>query len=171
MNQPFLVRKATEGDAAALNALRLALFEETDTLLWEPGEYRLTVADEAKQIAQLHSQRNSICLVAERGGELVGFLNAMGMQVNRRRQQTRIALAVRREHWGIGCASKLISEALAWSREAGLVRVELTVHTSNVRAISVYLRAGFQVEGIARKALIVSGRYVDEYQMAYLNEA
>ena len=171
MKHAFLVRKATEDDAAALHALRLSLFEETDTLLWEPGEYQLTVADEAKQIARLHGQKNSICLVAEQGGRLIGFLNAMGLQVNRRRLQTRIALAVRREHWGIGCASMLISEALAWSREAGLLRVELTVHTSNLRAISVYLRAGFQVEGVARKSLVVAGRHVDEYQMAYLNEA
>ncbi len=171
MKHSFLVRKVTEDDAAALHALRLSLFEETDTLLWEPGEYRLTVADEAKQIAQLHAQKNSICLVAEQDGRLIGFLNAMGMQVNRRRKQTRIALAVLREHWGIGCGSKLISEALAWSREASLVRVELTVHTTNVRAISIYLRAGFQVEGVARKSLVVAGKHVDEYQMAFLNEA
>jgi len=171
MNHAFLIREATEEDGAALHALRMALFEESDTLLWEPGEYRLTVADEERQIRQLRQQANSVCLVAEQDGRLIGFLNAMGMQVNRRRLQTKIALAVRRENWGQGCASRLVSEALAWAKKAGLVRVELTVHTSNLRAISVYLRAGFQLEGVARRSLVVGGRLVDEYQMAFLNEA
>jgi RimJ/RimL family protein N-acetyltransferase len=59
---------------------------------------------------------------------------------------------------------------MAWSREAGLRRVELTVHTTNVRAVNLYLRSGFQVEGVRRSSLLVSGKYVDEYLMSVVNE-
>jgi RimJ/RimL family protein N-acetyltransferase len=167
MVHPTLIRKAAESDAGALHALRLALFEESDTLLWEPGEYRATVADEARQIAQLSA--NSLCLVAERDRQLVAFLYAMGGQVNRTRHSTRLALGVLRSSWGRGVATRLVQEALAWSRSIHLARVELTVHTTNLRALSIYLRAGFQVEGVRRKSLLVGGRYVDEYQMSVIN--
>ncbi len=38
----------------------------------------------------------------------------------------------------------------------------------NARAIRVYERHGFQVEGRRRQCLLVDGRYVDELYMAKL---
>ena len=67
-------------------------------------------------------------------------------------------------------ATRMIEHVLGWSREVGLRRVELTVHTTNLRAIGVYLRHGFKVEGLRRSSLLVDGEYVDEYLMAVLNE-
>jgi len=65
----------------------------------------------------------------------------------------------------------MLDEVLAWSRQVGLARIELTVHTTNERAIGVYQRSGFQIEGTRRRSLLVSGRYVDEYLMSVINEA
>jgi RimJ/RimL family protein N-acetyltransferase len=46
----------------------------------------------------------------------------------------------------------------------------LTVHTSNLQALGLYLRYGFQVEGVRRHSLLVDGRYVDEYLMSRLGD-
>jgi RimJ/RimL family protein N-acetyltransferase len=170
MNTKVAVRRAAEDDAANLHALRLTIFGETEFMLWEPGEFRDTVEDEGRRIARLNSQPNSACLVAAEGATLVGFLNAMGGQVNRLRHSTILALGVLRASWGQGIATSLLRSAMAWSREAGLRRVELTVHTTNVRAVNLYLRSGFQVEGVRRSSLLVSGKYVDEYLMSVVNE-
>lgn len=140
-------------------------------MLWEPAEFGDTVEDERARVARLSNSPNSLCLVAELNNQLVGFLNAMGGQANRQRHSTTLALAVRRAHWGSGIASAMLAEALAWSRQVGLVRVELTVHTTNVRAIAVYRRVGFQVEGVRRRSLFVADRYVDEYLMSIVSEA
>ena len=67
--------------------------------------------------------------------------------------------------------SALLNAALEWSRDAGLKRVDLTVHTTNERALSLYRRLGFEIEGTRRSSLLVSGRYVDEYLMSFINEA
>ena len=165
------IRRAVEADAPALLALRQALFAETEFLLWEPGEFKDSVEDERARIVRLSGRPNSLCLVAESNAQLVGFLNAMGGQVNRQRHSTTLALAVLRAHWGAGIAGALLAEVLAWSRQVGLSRVELTVHTTNFRAVALYLRAGFQVEGVRRRSLLVSGRYVDEYLMSVVHEA
>lgn len=45
-------------------------------------------------------------------------------------------------------------------------RVELTVHTTNERGVSLYRRHGFEVEGTRRGSLLVNGRLVDEYRMS-----
>jgi RimJ/RimL family protein N-acetyltransferase len=171
MTKAVLVREAVEGDAKELLALRQVVFEETEYMLWEPAEFRDSVEDERSRISRLNSSKNSRCLVAIADNEMVGFLNAMGGTVNRLRHATTLALGVRRSYWGQGAGSALLSSALAWSRLAGLARVELTVHTTNERAVALYRRHGFEVEGKRRKSLYVNGRYIDEFLMSVTNAA
>ena len=42
---------------------------------------------------------------------------------------------------------------------------------SNFRAISLYERVGFHVEGHRRRAYIIDGAFVDDQLMAYVFEA
>ena len=166
------VRDATEADAENVLALRVAIFAETEFMLWEPAEFKDSAADEAARIKRLNAASNSHFLLATEGSTLVGFCAAMGGQVNRLRHSATLALGVLRNHWGKGVGFALLKQTQAWSTSAGVARLELTVHTSNVRAVNLYLRSGFQVEGLRRKSLFVNGRYVDEYLMSNLrNEA
>jgi RimJ/RimL family protein N-acetyltransferase len=82
-----------------------------------------------------------------------------------------LALGVAKSHWGQGIASRMLDEAVAWSVQARLKRLELTVHTTNLRAIAVYLRSGFRVEGVRRCSLRIDGQYVDEYLMSLVHAA
>ena len=163
------VRPATEADAPALVELRRKLFAETSFMLWEPAEFTHTAEHERKRIANLTSQSNSLVLVAEQGAQAVGLLSAIGGERNRLRHLAVLALGVAKSHWGQGIATAMVQEAVAWSARVGLVRLELTVHTSNLAALSVYLRCGFQVEGVRRNSLFVDGKYVDEYLMSLLH--
>jgi RimJ/RimL family protein N-acetyltransferase len=55
-----------------------------------------------------------------------------------------------------------------WAAERQLYRLELTVMTHNERAIRLYRRLGFEIEGTKRDSLWVDGSYVDEYCMSKL---
>ena len=166
---PATVRPATEADAAALIELRRQLFAETAFMLWEPAEFTQTAEQERQRIARLNAQPNSRVLLGEDGGRPVGLLTAVGGERNRLRHSTGLALGVAKSHWGQGIATAMVREAVAWSATAGLKRLELTVHTANLAAVSVYLRCGFQVEGVRRSSLLVDGVYVDEYMMSLLH--
>ena len=172
MSEPVSVRAAVEEDAAALLALRSLLFSETEFMLWEPGEFRDTAADEAARIKRLNAGRNSVLFVAQaEEGALVGYVSAFGNTVRRQQHSTTLALGVRQSHWRHGVGSQLLQEALKWSMVAGVVRVELTVQCTNSRAVALYERLGFEREGVRRKSLFVNGEYVDEYLMSRLNAA
>lgn len=67
---------------------------------------------------------------------------------------------------GRGLGLKLINAALAQARKAGFVRIELSVHSDNTRAISLYGRVGFVREGVQRDAVHVDGEYRDAIMMA-----
>lgn len=46
----------------------------------------------------------------------------------------------------------------------------LTVMTHNSRAIALYKKMGFTIEGLKKHSMKVDGRYVDEYLMAKIYE-
>jgi RimJ/RimL family protein N-acetyltransferase len=147
------VRKAEASDAAAILELRDKLLTETSFMLWEPGKFHFSVEDEAKRIDPLNGRANCLMIVAEQRGHLIGTLSAYGGDTRRIRHRATVALGVAREHWGKGAATAMLEFVLRWSLERRLRRIELTVHTSNDRAVAVYKRCGFKVEGVRRSSL------------------
>ena len=52
----------------------------------------------------------------------------------------------------------------------GLARVELFVRTDNSRAMRLYEKLGFTVEGVLRRHLLIDGVFRDSYLMSILHE-
>ena len=82
-----------------------------------------------------------------------------------------IIVGVLRAYWGQGVGRALLIEALRWAPSAGISRVELFVMRENSRAIALYERLGFRVEGSRRHAYVINGQPVDDLLMAYIYEA
>ena len=62
----------------------------------------------------------------------------------------------------------LNSELDKWARENNLTRLELNVVSSNIVAKDLYEKNGFEIEGTRKNAMIIDGKYVDEYYIAKL---
>lgn len=69
---------------------------------------------------------------------------------------------------GAGHGSSLMAATLNAAERRGLKRIELTVHASNLHAVALYEKCGFQREGVMRDAICIDGRYEDCIMMAYL---
>ena len=74
-----------------------------------------------------------------------------------------IAAAHRRR--GIGRA--LLEQAVAWAREAGVLKLELHVFPWNEPALRLYEAFGFEREGLRRDHYRREDEYVDAILMAY----
>jgi RimJ/RimL family protein N-acetyltransferase len=62
----------------------------------------------------------------------------------------------------------LLAEAKQWAAAHGVHRLELTVMAHNHRAVGLYERMGFSVEGRRAQCLVIDGRFVDELYMAVI---
>ena len=67
-----------------------------------------------------------------------------------------------------GIGKQLIEIALNAAKEKGLLRVELTVRENNTRAISLYKKMGFIVEGLHHKAIKIGDTFENHISMALL---
>lgn len=166
------IRTAGPADAAALMRLKRQLDEETSFMLLEPGERDPSVPKLAAHLEDVAGSGNSLVLLAETGGETdgepAGYLELAGGEARRNRSTTHVVIGVLARASGRGVGSGLLGEAVRWSAEQGLHRVELTVMAHNTRAVALYQRMGFVIEGRARECLRVDGRFVDELTMAIL---
>jgi RimJ/RimL family protein N-acetyltransferase len=75
-------------------------------------------------------------------------------------------MSVLQSYWGLGVASALIDALLEWAGATRIVtKLNLRVRTDNQRAIALYERKGFRIEGTLTKDVFVDGSYYDNLLM------
>ncbi len=76
-----------------------------------------------------------------------------------------------KHHWGKGYGTDATRTLLRFAfQEANLHRIELEVFAFNPRAIRVYEKVGFKLEGVRKQALFREGAWHDEHIMAILHD-
>lgn len=112
-----------------------------------------------------------ITLVATVAGELVGNLGLTRITRPRRAHVGEIGMGVRDDWQGKGVGSALLQSAIDLADNwLGIRRLELHVHADNERAIALYRKFGFALEGTHRAYALRDGVYVDSLSMARLIE-
>lgn len=164
------IRQARPEDAAAVIAYTQELTEEPgiNIALW-PGEFTLTVAEEEQFISNCASSDNSLFLISEAHGRIVGVLTLSGGTRKAFRHSANLGMSVAADWRGKGVGSALMQAAIDWARSTGVLRrIELCVLTRNTAAIHLYQKFGFEVEGCRRQALYLEGEYHDDLWMGLL---
>jgi ribosomal protein S18 acetylase RimI-like enzyme len=69
---------------------------------------------------------------------------------------------------GLGIGKKLLQTAIQKAQQKGLTRIELTVREKNKRAIALYKKFGFEIEGIHKNGVRIEGKYENHLFMALL---
>jgi RimJ/RimL family protein N-acetyltransferase len=162
------IRPARQTDAERFLRLCNTLDEETTFRLLEAGERTTSVEGQHEILARIEAKENDVILVAEVDGQLVGYIAAMGGQYRRNRHAAHVVISVLQAFSGQGIGTQLIQALERWAAGHGIHRLELTVMAHNERAIGLYRKRGFQIEGRKRHALLIEGAYVDEYIMSKL---
>lgn len=106
-------------------------------------------------------------LVAIVENEVVGQL-ALSTFPNRprRRHVGQLGMAVREDSHGRGVGTSLVEAATELADKwLNLIRLELEVYTDNEKAIRLYKKFGFQIEGTLAQFAFRDGSYVDAFVM------
>ncbi|MCE5171110.1 GNAT family N-acetyltransferase [Paenibacillus profundus] len=148
--------------------LNKTLDEETSFMLYEPGERNTTVEAQRDRIQGMLQSGRSIIYVAEEHDTLVGYIAGLGSDIQRTKHVLYIVIGILQDYAGQGIGTQLFNELLDWANEKDIVRLELTVMAHNERAIALYRKIGFTIEGVKKCSILVKEQYIDEYMMSRL---
>lgn len=110
---------------------------------------------------------NVFVYVALVDGEIVGNLGFEVCTSPRRRHVASLGMGVKDDVQGRGVGSALLDTVIDLADNwLNLKRIELTVYSDNVRAINLYKKFGFAVEGESKAYAFRNGEYVSAYHMA-----
>jgi ribosomal protein S18 acetylase RimI-like enzyme len=115
-----------------------------------------------------HIQRGHPQFVAVSAGEVVGWCDVTPKERPIYAHGGVLGIGLLPRFRGQGIGTNLIRSTLAATRTIGLHRVELTVRQNNTRAIELYRKVGFVVEGFQRDAVQIDGLYENIVCMALL---
>jgi RimJ/RimL family protein N-acetyltransferase len=162
------IRQISPDDAAAFVDLLREVEQDASFMLFERGERKTTVEEQRERIEKMERDRHSRIFVAERSGELIGYLIAIGGQAKRNNHSVYLVIGIRKEDQGRGVGSALFIELEKWANDHHIHRLELNVVTRNEAGLALYRKAGFEVEGLKRHSLVIDDEFVDEYYMSKL---
>jgi putative acetyltransferase len=113
--------------------------------------------------------RSGCFFVHEHDGAVAGFCKVTRGGVHTSHVAYVSLLAIDPVHVGKGIAQRMLAAAIEQQRAAGARRVELTVESTNSRALAFYRKLGFEIEGRLRQSYRTpSGGYVDDFVMGLL---
>jgi ribosomal-protein-alanine N-acetyltransferase len=99
------------------------------------------------------------------GDRLVGMIRIRKEWPNHpmRAHAATFGMMLLKEVWGQGLGQRLLQAQDEHARAVGITRLEAGVRAENERAVALYKRAGFKIEGTLEKYARVDGTYVHEY--------
>ncbi|MGV1756277.1 N-acetyltransferase family protein [Rhizobium sp. A22-96] len=106
--------------------------------------------------------------VALAGSDVVGWCDISRHTFPSHAHAGHLGMGIIPAYRGKGLSRRLIETTLQAARNAGMERVELSVHADNIRAIALYEKVGFVREGLARRSVRIDGRYKDAIHMAII---
>lgn len=163
-DQTRLVRELSISDAAAFREIRL------ESLALHPDAF--ASSHEAEAAEPLDRFRDRLA----RGGRFGGFVNGRLVGVagffphdvaRLRHKGTLVGMYVRESERGTGLADEIVNAIIEHAREK-VELLQLSVATTNSRAIRFYERMGFKKYATEPRALKMDGNYIDEFLMMRL---
>ena len=133
---------AADGEAVLRSFVQLRT--QTDFLLAYADEIRFTAEQEAQLLQSKADSSDEVLLIAEVDGAIAGTagVDALGRRDKVRHRAT-FGISLDQAYWGLGIGTALTAACIECARQAGYEQLELEVVEDNVRAISLYRRAGF----------------------------
>ncbi|WP_407268554.1 GNAT family N-acetyltransferase [Radiobacillus sp. PE A8.2] len=162
----FAVRSALEKDAEQLSTVRWKIDGETENLDRVQGEAYIDEAGFKQLIYEDTESARNLFLVAEVNERIVGFSRCEGSELQRFTHKVEFGVCVLKEYWGYGIGENLLQQSLDWADAVVVKKVTLKVLETNQKAINLYKKYGFEVEGILKKDKILSdGKYYNTIMM------
>lgn len=146
---------------------------ETTFLIREEEEFNFTIKQQESFIrARVNSDINLFIIAEEEEeGKIIGSCILSGTNLKREKHKMDLNISIQKRYWGLGIGRKLIELSIDWAKEKEVKKIGLKVDTLNIRAVGLYEKLGFEVEGrLLKDKQMSDGSYRNSYLMGLILE-
>lgn len=163
----YTIKSPTNKDAKALSDLRLQIDGETENLDRIRGEGYLDITSFGEIIKIDNENARNLFLVATVNNRIIGYSRCQGNPLKRFNHNVEFGLCVLKEFWSYQIGKNLLKQSITWADKNNIKKINLRVMEGNSRAIKLYQKSGFEIEGILKKDKLLSdGIYHNTIMMA-----
>jgi ribosomal protein S18 acetylase RimI-like enzyme len=123
-------------------------------------------AEQQRQLILQADPHLQLILVVRVGSEVVGTLEMIRGAWSKNRHTATFGMALLPAWRGRRLGERLVREAEAWAGAEGVAKISLAVFASNLPALRLYRRLGYQEEGRRYRQYRIDHQWVDEIWMA-----
>ena len=160
--QAYIIRQIETDDARNFINLQEELFAESDFHYYGPDEQNLTVQQMKKMMTAWRKDNQATILLCILGGQFTGFLHIVRRPSSRTKHIAEVRLAVKQDFTNKGIGSALLAQAEHWAKKQKVERLEAAITPNNEKAIALFERSNFQLDGLRKNALKFEDSYLDE---------
>lgn len=161
------IRKAHTKDAKELIEYMNKAIEETKFLSFAKEDFNMTLEEEISFLEDIENSKSDCMLICEIDGKIAGTLHLEGKK-HRRKHIAVLGISVLKEYWSKGLGSILMKSAIEEAKNIGFTKIELLVRIANERAVNLYKKYGFEIEGNIRNDIYMDEKYYDSYLMGLI---
>ena len=166
-NEFVAIREASIDDAQELLNVVKEYVEESEFIPYEKGEFQNSLEEEEKWIHSFQESPNSLLLVAEVQGKIVGNLTLNSSPRKQLQHTAEVGIGILKRFRGNKIGRNLFDAAIEWAkRDSGLEFLTLKTASENYIGLNLYKSIGFKEIGILPKEIkLADNSYMDTITM------
>lgn len=160
------IAEVEESDAEEIVDISVEMGKESDNLTFGRDDFYFSYEQEKNYISGFKNRENCLYAKAVLDGRIIGTLNFSAPSRKRVAHRGLLGLTILKKYWGLGVGSNLMEFFLQWViKDRQIRKIDLEVKEDNIRAIKLYLKYGFKIEGRITKGILVNEKFYDIYYM------
>lgn len=161
-----LIRQAELSDAKNLLNCIKTYIPTSNYIPKLESEFKLTVEQEKEWINSFLINDNSLLLVAEYEGEIIGNIDLTGNRRKIMEHTAVIGMGMLQEWQNIGLGTALLSAIIEWAKNNPILElIWLQVYTENESGLNLYRKMGFVENGIIKNFFKKDNKYFHNLTM------
>lgn len=166
-NSLLTIRQASIDDTEEIRSVVKEYIEESEFIPYVQGEFDPSLEEERTWI-QSFDAPNSILLLAEINGHIVGNISVNGVNRIMMSHTACIGIGLLKKYRGLGIGSVLFERVIEWAKTNLLIEILwLETYSTNKKGLALYKKYGFSEIGRHPDFVKLSNtEYVDNVTMA-----